>query len=120
MRSLKALGENVESKHLVSIVKSKLPREINRKLEETKTGEWNMDNLRKSTHRLILAREKTEEDPMDEAYKDDQRSCQEVQMEYTTEGLFNKETKVKCFFCQKGHCPTSVRGTKEWKRERRK
>ena len=61
LRSLQSLGENTENKHLVALVKSKLPQPINQKLEENKTGEWTLENFRKAIHKLILAREKTEE-----------------------------------------------------------
>ena len=78
------------------MVKSKLPQQINRKLEENRTGEWTMSNLRKSIHKLILAREKTEDDPSQDVFKEDD-------VEYTAEGLFSKENKVKCVFCEKNH-----------------
>ena len=96
LRSLKSMDENIESKHLISLVKSKLPQEMNRKLEEDRTGEWTMEMLRKSIHKLILAREKTEEDVPLWLGNDDQ-------MEYTAEGLFSKETKIRCVFCAGSH-----------------
>ena len=48
LRSLQSLGETVENKHLVSLIKTKFPREINLKLEETREGdgEWTVAALR--------------------------------------------------------------------------
>ena len=74
----------------------KLPQEVNCKLEEIRTDVWTIESLRKSTHQLILAREKTEENVLESVYNEE---CPE----YTSEGLFSKEIKVKCCFCEKGH-----------------
>ena len=59
IRSLSSMGENIESKHLVAIIKSKLPDELNIKLEESKTGDWTVSVLRKAIEKFIVARERS-------------------------------------------------------------
>ena len=51
------MGENVETKHLIALIKSKLPEDVNIKLEESKDGEWTVTSLRKAINRFISARE---------------------------------------------------------------
>ena len=64
IRSLKSLGENTESKHLVAVIKAKLPSEFVLKLEEIRDGtEWTVEKLCASITKLIVAREKKQEMP---------------------------------------------------------
>ena len=55
------MGENVENKHMVAIIKSKFPTEINLKLDEFQKGQWTVHILCMKIRRLIVAREKSEE-----------------------------------------------------------
>ena len=57
IRALHSMGENVETKHLIALIKSKLPEDVNIKLEESKDGEWTVTSLRKAINRFISARE---------------------------------------------------------------
>ena len=57
LRSLEPLGETVESKHMVAIIKSK----VKVKLEESRMGEWTVQSIRTRIRKLIVAREKSEE-----------------------------------------------------------
>ena len=76
--------ENIENKHLVALVKSKL--------EENRTGEW---TLEKAINKLILARGKTVEGSSMNIPPEDSG--------YTAVGLFSKEIKMKCVYCGKDH-----------------
>ena len=58
LRSLESLGESIQNNHLVAIIKSKLPAELNLKLEEIREGDWTVNILRKTINKLIVAREK--------------------------------------------------------------
>ena len=94
LRSLESMGENVENKFLVALVRRKLPDDFNLKLEETRgEGDWTMAALRKTISRLLVARERSE-------------MCQRSEndsAEYTTEGLLGRESKIRCCFCEKSH-----------------
>ena len=94
IRSLESLGEHVENKQIVALVKSKFPAEFNLKLEETRDGEWNVATLRKTIHKLIVAREKAGEIS---------QSMEDGSYGYSTEGLLSKDMKIRCAFCNKGH-----------------
>ena len=99
LRSLESLGENVENRHIVAIIKSKFPSEINLKLEESREGEWTVNNLRVRIKKLIVAREKSEEcgkKTQDDGKFDDSE-------ESSGEFLLSKDAKVKCIFCGMNH-----------------
>ena len=91
--SLECIGENIENNHIVALIKSKLPEEMNLKLEETRGEDnWTVENLRKVTSKLILARERSED-------KYEKVSS----YEYSGESLLGKEVKVRCAYCEKNH-----------------
>ena len=93
LHSLSSLGESVENNYLISKVKSKLPEEMNLKLEELKADEaWTTAQLRKSMNKLITACERTED--MYRAMTDDQNFQQ-----YSGEGLLSREVRIKCILC---------------------
>ena len=92
LRSLDCMGEQTENNYIISLIKSKLPNAFNLKLEETKDGEWTVKDLRKCINKLIVARERSEDVIEDE-----------VPYEYTGEGLFNRDIKMKCIYCGKSH-----------------
>lgn len=50
LRSLKALGENVEQPHFVFLIKSKLPKAVVSQMEEYKDMEekWTVERIRKA------------------------------------------------------------------------
>ena len=116
LRSLEALGENVENNLLVCLIKSKLSEEIMFKLEEHKTSEeiWTVSLLRKKLKWFISAQTSAKED-----------CCQGTKTKYmfkanrhisppisTSEALFvsNKNTKTRqeisapnCIYCHGDH-----------------
>ena len=97
LRSLQSLGENIENYYLISLIKSKLPEEINLKLEEGKgESRWKVADLRKSVNKLIYARERSAEENLESPSVDSTYS-------YSTEVLLSKEIKAKCFFCNNSH-----------------
>ena len=62
LRSLICIGENVENSHIVALIQSKLPQEVNLKLEENRNGGlWTVKNIKSAILKLIVARERTEE-----------------------------------------------------------
>ena len=95
IRSLEALGENIENNYIISLMKSKFPTEFNQKLEETHEGVWTRKSLQKIIGRLIVAREKSENDVTKYERPDES--------EYTAEGLLSRENKIKCYFCGRNH-----------------
>ena len=92
LRSLESMGEQIENNYIVSLIKSKLPANFNLKLEESKSGDWTVKNLRESINKLIAAKERSEE------YPDNFGNY-----EYSSEGMFNRDIKVKCLYCEKSH-----------------
>ena len=97
LRSLNSLGEIVENNYLISQVKSKLPEEMNLKLEELRSEEaWTTTLLRKSINRLITARERSEETHT--------RETDEHEIpQYSGEGLLTRDVQIKCIFCSAPH-----------------
>ena len=59
LRSLKALGENVDQPHFVFLIKSKLPNMVISRMEEYKDMEekWTVESIRKALKRYICAKE---------------------------------------------------------------
>ena len=59
LRSVKALGKNIESKLLVSLIMAKLPRDVLIHLTDQKNDgdEWTVQLLRDQLHRYISDRE---------------------------------------------------------------
>ena len=59
LRSLKALGENVDQPHFVFLIKSKLPKTVISRMEEYKDVEekWTVESIRKALKRYICAQE---------------------------------------------------------------
>ena len=59
LRSLKALGENVDQPHFVFLIKSKLPKTVTSRMEEYKDmkEKWTMESIRKALKRYICAPE---------------------------------------------------------------
>ena len=59
LRSLKALGENVDQPHFVFLIKSKLPKTVISRMEEYKdvAEKWTVESIRKAFKRYICAQE---------------------------------------------------------------
>ena len=60
LRSLEALGEDIQNNMIVSLIKSKLPRSVIARLEEYKADEdspWDLESIRKGLKRFIAAQE---------------------------------------------------------------
>ncbi|XP_045216914.2 uncharacterized protein LOC123566652 [Mercenaria mercenaria] len=64
LRSLEVLGKDVQQEVFVSIIKSKLPKEVLLQLEIQKgtTKEWTLIFLRERINQYIVARERTDQD----------------------------------------------------------
>ena len=93
LRSLESIGEDVENNHIVSLIKSKLPEEMNLKLEESRgEGDWTVKRLREVTSKLIFARERSED-----------KSESTSSPEFFGETLLVKEVKAKCVYCDQSH-----------------
>ena len=62
LRSLEALGENVNNNMVVSLLKSKLPKSVIARLEEAKDDDlpWDLEMLRKGLKKLVAAQEAAE------------------------------------------------------------
>ena len=97
LRSLEALGEDVENKHVVAIIKNKFPSEFNLKLEETREEEWTVAVLRKKIRKLIVAREKSEQ-----SWKANQEDVVDVDDD-DGEFLLSKDVKLNCVYCGRNH-----------------
>ena len=98
LRSLESLGETVENKHMVAIIKNKFPTDFNLKLEESRMGEWTLQSLRITIRKLIVTREKSEESW--ESLGDNNVPDSE---DYSSEFLLSKDMKITCIFCGLNH-----------------
>ena len=104
LRSLEALGENVENSYIVLLILSKLPPELKLKLEEQRTheGNWTTTLLRKQLHKMVLAREIVEN-----STGSFQQNVNKSVKHLTTEALFVGQSKEsptrKCIFCNELH-----------------
>ena len=101
MRSLESMGENVENKHMVMLIKSKFPANLNLKLEESRSGaHWSVEKLRKDIQKLILAREKTE--LIGAASSSNTNDDMTDDYDYTAETLIARD-KAVCVYCGANH-----------------
>ena len=85
----------------MAIIKSKLPTELNLKLEETREGRLTGTDLRERIRKLIVARERSEE-----SWKSlDDGNIDEAD-DYSNKFLISKDArdfKVSCIFCGLNH-----------------
>jgi hypothetical protein len=109
IRSLEALGENVESNLLVCLIKTKLPEETMFKLEEHKNPDesWSVSLLRKYLQWYITTRVSAHEDSGQSFQSSITKKNQPKPHQYaTTEGLFvgdGKKPTRNCIFCNGSH-----------------
>ena len=118
LRSLKALGENVDQPHFVFLTKSKLPETVISWMEEYKDMEekWTVESIRKAFKRYICAQEVGERqtqliqipESQDTTVKSQkQKSFSSKWSGVTTTGaLLNEESATNgqtmgCFYCQR-------------------
>ena len=120
LRSLQALGEDVNTKMLVSLIMSKLPKDVITNLTDQKTDdqEWSVQLLRDKLHRYITNRENAERQcgtpnveskhPIGNMWP----TPQDSEHKTTTEALFSvpkppKDPKVRrrdvCIYCNGKH-----------------
>ena len=120
LRSLKALGENVDQPHFVFLIKSKLPKTVISRMEEYKDMEekWTVESIRKAFKRYICAQEVRErqtqliqspesQDTTEKSQK--QKSFSSKWSGVTTTGALlsgNEESATNgqtmgCFYCQR-------------------
>ena len=108
LRSLQALGEDVNTKMLVSLIMSKLPKDVITHLTDHKVDdqEWSVQLLRDKLHRYITNRENAERQcgtPKDESKHrivNIWPTSQDSEHKTTTEALFSvpkppKDLKVR-------------------------
>ena len=119
LRSLQALGEDVNTKMLVSLIMTKLPKDVITHLTDHKEDgqEWTVQLLRDKLHRFITNRENAERQC---GIKDDSKhtarsmwlTSEDKEGKTTTETLFSvtkppKDQKVRrrdiCVYCQGKH-----------------
>ena len=119
LRSLQALGEDVNTKMLVSLIMTKLPKDVITPLTDHKEvgQEWTVQLLRDKLHRFITNRENAERQC---GIKDDSQhtarsmwlTSEDKEGKTTTETLFSvtkppKDQKVRrrdiCVYCQGKH-----------------
>ncbi|XP_078343990.1 uncharacterized protein LOC144629631 [Oculina patagonica] len=119
LRLLQALGEEVNTKMLVSLIMSKLPKDVITHLTDHKTDdhEWSVQLLRDKLHRYITNRENAERQcgtPKDESKHPIGNmwpTLQDSERKTTTEALFSvpkplKDQKVRrnvCIYCNGKH-----------------
>ena len=84
---------------MVAIIKSKYPTEFNLKLEESREGEWTVNNLPIKIRRLIVAREKSEESWKKSSEVRELEDSEECSSEF----LLSKDRKINCIFCRMDH-----------------
>ena len=106
LRSLEALGENVENNLLVCMIKTKLPEETMFKLEEhKKPGQnWTVSLFREQLHWLISTQTSTKQEcgQLTSIKKNQSKPY----LHSTTEALFvgvDKKHTKNCIFCNGGH-----------------
>ena len=119
LRSLQALGEDVNTKMLVSLIMTKLPKDVITHLTDQKEDdqEWTVQLLRDKLHRFITNRENAERQC---GTKDDSKhptggtwpTSEVKEVKTTTEALFSvtnlpKDQKVRkrnvCIYCNGKH-----------------
>jgi len=120
LRSLKALGENVEQPHFVFLIKSKLPKAVVSRMEEYKDMEekWTVESIRKAFKRYVCAQEVGErqtplfqspEDQNTKVKSQNQKSLFAKWSGVTTTGALlsgHEESSTEgqtlgCFYCQR-------------------
>jgi len=96
LRSLEAVGEDVNSKMLISLILTKLPKDVSSHLADQKPDgqEWTVELLREKLHRYITDQENAERQSgieSDSAYSDSNEShmSQVRGAMTTTEALFS-------------------------------
>ena len=118
LRGLQSLGENIEQKQLLSMMKSKLPRNIISKLEEQKgeNDNWTVETFRKRLKRYITAQEAGNQQLRlyhsrnENIFRKNANrpSLSDSPMRYTGEALMSNllslpHKKSKCIFCDGKH-----------------
>ena len=112
LRSLEALGQNIENEFMVSLIRSKLPKSILAKLEEYKTTNdaWTVTNLRKELKKYISTQElgdrltkmnRKQEDRGD--YRRNQRFASNNGNQTTGAFSVGELNRKSCIYCGKTH-----------------
>ena len=124
LRSLQALGEDVNQGQIVSMIRSKLPKAVLTRLEERKEAgkEWTVELLRECLKTYITTQETAENQILlhmenSSTRNNQQRSFQNSKPFSTTETLYSNEQlqgkQKKCVFCQRSHWSDECRTVKE-------
>ena len=108
LRSLEALGENIENNLMMSLLQTKLPRHVLARLEEYKNNDndWTVKNLRKELKRYIAAQEMGSRllTMQNEASREN-RSQERNKFTRQTTASFHvgEKPKRKCIYCGQDH-----------------
>ena len=118
LRALKALGEDINQKQILSMIKSKLPRNVITRMEEFKDDkeEWSVESFRKRLQKIINAQEAGDIQyrfmaKPEDTYKRVTTNQQSpgYSTRFTGEALLSSELKKskikysKCIFCEGSH-----------------
>ena len=118
LRSLEALGQNVENEFMVSLIRSKLPRSILAKLEEYKVADaiWTVASLRKELKKYIstqelgdrltkLNRNKTDLGKSDTTfnYRSNIQHTAKNGIQSTGSFIAGESNRKRCIFCGNNH-----------------
>ena len=108
LHSLEALGEDIEHRHFVSLIRAKLPSEVIFRLEEINSGkEWSTKLLRERINHYLIARETAESYSTVSLNKLKNESLA-TKSHSTTEVLLSssadkKNREPKCAYCERRH-----------------
>ena len=111
LRSLEALGEQVESNLMMSLIQSKFPKHVLARLEEYKNSDepWTVKNLRKELKKYITAQEignKLTNLQNENSLKSNEQRNQRNQRNGShqpTVAFPNNEKRKICIYCKKTH-----------------
>jgi hypothetical protein len=122
LRSLEALGEDINHGHFIPLIMSKFPREIILRLEELKaSGNWTTSTLRQTLKKIVESKEAADRQAKPDNHQAGlmkSGSSKQEKLYSTTDSLLNQERKrnsakmssPRCLFCDCTHwsdeCPT--------------
>ena len=115
LRSLQSLGEDINQRQIVSLIRSKLPKVVTVRLEQQKgtENEWTVEMLRKSLKGYITAQEIGENQFLTNSEDDENPKAHEHKVRQfkkpfgTMSSLMSteryKNTTPNCFYCEQPH-----------------
>ncbi|XP_066925958.1 uncharacterized protein [Clytia hemisphaerica] len=102
LRSLEALGEHIDQRQNITLIRRKFPESVIKQIEMQKPPEepWTVENLRKTLQRYIAANElAAQHEPKTNHHQGNRRP------DYRDGTMFSntRQRTLKCIFCGKGH-----------------